>query len=203
MTVTPERERRQRADARRNVAAILDAALACLARDPDASVGDIATAAGVGRVTLYGHFPTRADLIDAVFARTVADADEALKAVDLTGDPRAALARLVASSWQIVNRHRALLRATQRTVGQDRIRAHHEAPLRRVEALIRRGRREGAFRTDQPTSWLVATFFNVLHGAADEISAGRLDERAADRSIVATLLAAFTAPGRRVPNPPR
>jgi TetR/AcrR family transcriptional repressor of mexCD-oprJ operon len=203
MTVTPERERRQRADARRNVAAILDAALACLARDPDASVGDIATAAGVGRVTLYGHFPTRADLIDAVFARTVADADEALKAVDLTGDPRAALARLVASSWQIVNRHRALLRAAQRTVGQDRIRAHHEAPLRRVEALIRRGRREGAFRTDQPTSWLVATFFNVLHGAADEISAGRLDERAADRSIVATLLAAFTAPGRRVPNPPR
>ena len=203
MTVTPERERRQRADARRNVAAILDAALACLARDPDASVGDIATAAGVGRVTLYGHFPTRADLIDAVFARTVADADEALKAVDLTGDPRAALARLVASSWQIVNRHRALLRAAQRTVGQDRIRAHHEAPLRRVEAVIRRGRREGAFRTDQPTSWLVATFFNVLHGAADEISAGRLDERAADRSIVATLLAAFTAPGRRVPNPPR
>jgi TetR/AcrR family transcriptional regulator, mexCD-oprJ operon repressor len=203
MPVTPERERRQRADARRNVAAILDAALACLARDPDASVGDIATAAGVGRVTLYGHFPTRADLIDAVFARTVADADEALKAVDLTGDPRAALARLVASSWQIVNRHRALLRAAQRTVGQDRIRAHHEAPLRRVEALIRRGRREGAFRTDQPSSWLVATFFNVLHGAADEISAGRLDERAADRSIVATLLAAFTAPGRRVPNPPR
>jgi TetR/AcrR family transcriptional repressor of mexCD-oprJ operon len=203
MPVTPERERRQRADARRNVASILDAALACLARDPDASVGDIATAAGVGRVTLYGHFPTRADLIDAVFARTVADADEALKAVDLTGDPRAALARLVASSWQIVNRHRALLRAAQRTVGQDRIRAHHEAPLRRVEALIRRGRREGAFRTDQPTSWLVATFFNVLHGAADEISAGRLDERAADRSIVATLLAAFTAPGRRVPNPPR
>jgi TetR/AcrR family transcriptional regulator, mexCD-oprJ operon repressor len=203
MTVTPERERRQRADARRNVAAILDAALACLARDPDASVGDIAKAAGVGRVTLYGHFSTRADLIDAVFARTVAEADEALKAVDLTGDPRAALARLVASSWQIVNRHRALLRAAQRTVGHDRIRAHHEAPLRRVEALIRRGRREGAFRTDQPTSWLVATFFNVLHGAADEISAGRLDERAAGRSIVATLLAAFTAPGRRVPNPPR
>jgi AcrR family transcriptional regulator len=203
MTVTRERQRRQRADARRNVAAILDAALACLARDPDASVGDIAKAAGVGRVTLYGHFPTRADLIDAVFARTVAEADEALKTVDLTGDPRAALARLVASSWQIVNRHRALLRAAQRTVGQDRIRAHHEAPLRRVEALIRRGRREGAFRTDQPTSWLVATFFNVLHGAADEISAGRLGERAAGRSIVATLLAAFTAPGRRVPNPPR
>jgi hypothetical protein len=82
-------------------------------RDPDASVGDIAKAAGVGRVTFYGHFPTRADLVDAVFARTVAEADEAFKGVDLTGDPRAALARLVASSWQIVNRHRALLRAAQ------------------------------------------------------------------------------------------
>jgi hypothetical protein len=30
----------------------------------------------------------------------------------------------------------------------------------------------------------VATFFNVLHGAADEITAGRLDQRAANRTIV-------------------
>lgn len=202
MTPTTATKRRQRADARRNVAAILDAALACLARDPDASVGEIARSAAVGRVTLYGHFPTRADLVDAVFARTLADADEALNAVDLTGDPRAALARLVASSWQIVNRHRALLSAAQRTVGPDRIRDHHEVPLKRVETLIKRGRRTGAFRTDVSTSWLVATFFNVLHGAADEITAGRLDQRAANRTIVATLLAAFTAPGRRVPDPP-
>jgi TetR/AcrR family transcriptional regulator, mexCD-oprJ operon repressor len=202
MTVTGEKQRRQRADARRNIAAILDAALACLSRDPDASIGDIARTAGVGRVTLYGHFPTRAELVDAVFARTLAEADEALNAVDLTGDPRAALARLVASSWQIVNRHRALLQAAQRTIGPGRIREQHETPHKRVQALIKRGRREGVFRTDLPTTWLVATFHNVLHGAADEIAAGRLNEKAAGRTIVATLLAAFTAPGQLVQQVP-
>src|ERR1700744_6291747 len=67
--------RAQRADARRNIAAILDAATDCLARDPETSVAGIAAAAGVGRITLYGHFKTRADLVDAVLARTVQRAD--------------------------------------------------------------------------------------------------------------------------------
>jgi TetR/AcrR family transcriptional repressor of mexCD-oprJ operon len=186
------RERGLRADARRNVAAILDAALARLARDPDASIADIAAAAGVGRVTVYGHFPTRADLVDAVFAHTLAESDRALEAVDLTGDARDALRRLVASSWRIVNRHRALLQAAQHTLEPERIRHLHQRPLERVEALIDRGQREGVFRTDLPTSWLAATFYNVLHGAADEIAAGRVAEPDASQFISATLLAAFT-----------
>src|SRR5258708_2710498 len=107
----PVRERR--ADARRNVAAILDAAQHCLARDPDANVSEIAQAAGVGRVTLYGHFKTRADLVDAVLARTVAQADAVLDTTDTTGDPREALTRLIASTWQIVDQFRSLLRAAQ------------------------------------------------------------------------------------------
>ena len=44
--------RAQRADARRNIAAILDAATDCLARDPEMSIAGIAAAAGVGRITL-------------------------------------------------------------------------------------------------------------------------------------------------------
>src|SRR6266540_2057209 len=39
-TVPPGTQRR--ADARRNIASIIDAAISCLAHDPDASVGDIA-----------------------------------------------------------------------------------------------------------------------------------------------------------------
>ena len=56
----------RRADAKRNVAAILAAAAECLARNPDTSMGEIAAAAGVGRMTLYGHFKTRAELLNAV-----------------------------------------------------------------------------------------------------------------------------------------
>jgi AcrR family transcriptional regulator len=59
----PPSPRPRRADARRNIAAILDAAVASLADNPDASMAEIAARAGVGRVTLYGHFKTRAELI--------------------------------------------------------------------------------------------------------------------------------------------
>lgn len=185
----------KRADARRNVAAILDAAQACLIRDSDASVGEIAKAAGVGRVTLYGHFGTRAELVDAVFARTVERADETLAAVDTTGDPRAALGRLVDSTWQVIAEFRALLVAAERELPPDRIRTHHERPMRRVRTLITRGRRDGSFRTDLPVSWLIATFYGLLHTAAAEITAGRLAEHDAAKVLTATLLAAYAPPG--------
>ncbi len=61
----------KRADAQRNIAAILDAATECLSRNPAASTSEIAKAAGVGRVTLYGHFPSRPELVDAVFVHAI------------------------------------------------------------------------------------------------------------------------------------
>src|SRR5215475_2016708 len=90
--------RAQRADARRNVAAILDAATDCLARDPEVSIADIAAAAGVGRITLYGHFKNRAELVEAVMGRSVEHADGIRGVVTPAGDPREELARLVAAS---------------------------------------------------------------------------------------------------------
>ncbi len=189
----------RRADAQRSIAAILDAALVALSRDPDASVSEIAKAAGVGRVTLYGHFPNRADLIDAAFARAVDEGHAALDEVDLTGEPGAALARLVHSSWQLVNRYRALLLAAQGTLPPGRIRELHAGPMGRVQGLVERGRHEGVFRTDLPTSWLVGVIHSVMHNAADEINAGRLTADKAAAFITATLLAALTPPGSPVP----
>src|SRR5882672_7257752 len=118
--------RAQRADARRNIAAILGAATDCLARDPEMSIADIAAAAGVGRITLYGHFKTRAELVDAVLVRTVESAHATLDRVDLAGDPAQALTGLVTSSWRIVEQFRGVLRAAQRELPPDRIRDIHD-----------------------------------------------------------------------------
>ena len=188
---SPTAERAKRADAQRNIAAILEAARDCLIKDPDANVGEIAKRAGVGRVTLYGHFSSRAELVDAVFARTLDDSDRALEAVDLSGDPRAALDRLIASSWHIVDQFRSLLIVAQRSMPQERIRATHERPLRRISRLIARGCDEGSFRTDLPVDWMVALFHGVVHTAANEVNAGRLTDDDAPRMISATLQAAF------------
>lgn len=189
----------KRADARRNVVAILDAAVECLSRNPDASISEIAQTAGVGRVTLYGHFASRAELIDAVLGRAIEEGHQALGQVDLTGDPREALDRLVRSSWVLVNQFRSILLAAQSSLPPGRIRDLHEGPAQRVEVLVERGRREGIFRTDLPTSWLVGTMQSVMHGAADEIAAGRLRPEDAGGFISAILVSAFTPTGQPVP----
>jgi TetR/AcrR family transcriptional repressor of mexCD-oprJ operon len=192
-----------RADAKRNVAAILAAATDCLAKNPDASVAEIAAAAGVGRMTLYGHFKTRTDLLDAVLTRVVAEADQTLGAVDVAGDPCDAVARLVAASWLVVDRLRNILAAAQRELPAERIRQAHDLVLGRVQSLIERGRATGEFRADLPVPWLVSLAMNVMHAAATEVSAGRLTSDQAPSAVAGTLLAALTPPGAVVPAAPR
>ncbi|WP_235883014.1 TetR/AcrR family transcriptional regulator [Rhizobium rhizophilum] len=61
-----------RADARKNEEAVLEAAKIVFARSGvDAPIREIAAQASVGLGTLYRRFPTRADLVAAVFRREV------------------------------------------------------------------------------------------------------------------------------------
>jgi len=79
--------RPKRADARRNEKALLDAAAAVfVASGVDAPVRDIAAKAGVGMGTIYRHFPTRADLIIAVFRHQVDACMEAGRALLASND---------------------------------------------------------------------------------------------------------------------
>src|SRR5215470_10432287 len=65
-------DRRVRADAQRNIEALLQAALAVFATSGvDAPVREIAEKAGVGVGTVYRHFPQRADLVAAVFRHEI------------------------------------------------------------------------------------------------------------------------------------
>jgi AcrR family transcriptional regulator len=87
VTTTAAGEKGLRRDAQRNRERILAAARTLLARDGvDASVEDITREAGVGMGTLYRHFPTKADLVDAVledaFAEIVRAAEEAAACED-------------------------------------------------------------------------------------------------------------------------
>lgn len=165
---------KRRADAQQSIDRILAAAREQFATNPRASIEDIATAAGVGRMTLYGHFRTRADLIEATLADALGSGDAVLEEVDLTGEPRAVMRELLLSSWSLVWRSSALLAAAEGTLGDERIRELHEAPAQRLEGLIRRGQETGAFRTDLPVLWLVNAVHYLLHGAATEVRVGRL-----------------------------
>ena len=88
---------RKRADARRNEKTLLDAAAAAfIASGVDVPVRDIAAQAGVGVGTIYRHFPTRADLIVAVYRHQVeACAEAGPKLLANSNSPHTALAQWI------------------------------------------------------------------------------------------------------------
>ncbi|MQY34380.1 hypothetical protein SRB17_23480 [Streptomyces sp. RB17] len=89
--------RSKRSDARRNKETLLDAAAAVFVTSGvDAPVRDIAARAGVGVGTIYRHFPTRADLIIAVYRHQVESlAETGPGLLETSATARAALGRWI------------------------------------------------------------------------------------------------------------
>ena len=100
----------ERADVLRNRGAILDAAVDVLASDPSASLADVARRAGLGRATLYRHFPSREALRDAIRQEALARAEAVLAGAgldDLT--PREGVRRAAEALVPLGMRFRVLL----------------------------------------------------------------------------------------------
>jgi AcrR family transcriptional regulator len=100
---------RVRADAQRNLNALLEAALIVFASaGVDAPVRQIAAQAGVGVGTMYRHFPQRSDLIAAVFRHEIDGCAEAAPALALAHRPAEALARWLLRYVDFVGTKRGL-----------------------------------------------------------------------------------------------
>lgn len=88
------KDRRVRADAQRNIDALLQSAVAVFATSGvDAPVREIAEKAGVGVGTVYRHFPQRSDLIVAVFCHEVDACADAASDLAAEHEPGEALAQ--------------------------------------------------------------------------------------------------------------
>ena len=173
-----------RADARRNRSAVLDAGARLLAERPTASMQEIADASGVGRTTVYRHFPAREDLIGAL-VRQVADeigeVTDAIMTMDATCEE--ALRRFASDITALGRRWRFLQSQREDLLAQ--IRDVDERFLAWVEAH----QRDGALRRDLPSSWIVANVRAMLSAAGDEADAIGADE--AGRLCGETIVSAF------------
>lgn len=185
-------DRGKRADAVRNIEAIVAAATRLLAVNPDVSVNEIAKAAGVGRVTLYGHFDSRAALIGEVVDRAIVHTDKALAGVDLDGDPREALGRLLEETWHLTHRFGAVVVAASQVLSPEQIRRAHDEPAARVRGLLERGREAGQFRDDVPIEWQISVIQAILHGASAAVHRGEISPEDAPVLVRDTTLAALS-----------
>lgn len=185
-----------RADANRR--RILDVALAELLRDPDASMDQIARAAGVVRRTVYGHFPSR----EALISTLTDDAVDTVAAAHAAGregieDPAESLIRSTLAVWKIADRYRLLVALAQRSVTVQGIR-ERLTPVREACAeVLRRGFDQGVFESPLPAPALAYVHEQLLFALMEAVNDGLLAPEEAGRSAVITMLTTAGVPASR------
>jgi AcrR family transcriptional regulator len=149
-SVQAEKARPLRADAARNRALLLTAARDAFAENgTSAALEDIARRAGVGVGTLYRHFPTRQELLEAVYVEEV----QALcrSAADLADlPPWDALVGWFNRFVDYVATKKALAEEMLASVSKDApvFRTCHDAIYAAGQPLVDRARAAGAIRDD-------------------------------------------------------
>ncbi|MEU1184566.1 TetR family transcriptional regulator [Streptomyces sp. NPDC005820] len=180
----------QRQNARSNRARILATAREKLGADPDITLEELARASGVVRRTLFGHFPGRAALLEAL----ADEASEALLAALPDGarseeSAERALAHFVFAIWPLGDRYRMLLARGRRELSAERVAAILGPARSEVAGILERGQREGVFPGHLPPAVLGFGLEAMHFALLEEIHAGAMENDEA-RVAVATLIAA-------------
>jgi AcrR family transcriptional regulator len=159
---------------------ILDVALDVLGENPDAGMGDIASAAGVVRRTVYLHFPSRLDLVRTLTERAVTEMAAVLTEASASGaEADATWAEFIARVWPVAHRYRVLLALRRGEYGE----AIHGllGPVDELLAgLVKRGQDSDVFAQHLPAGILSQIAYGAVFAIADsDRSNGTLGARAA------------------------
>jgi AcrR family transcriptional regulator len=155
---------------------ILEAARKVFARSGYAAtrMSDVATAAGVGKGTLYEHFKGKEDLFSTLVVAVARESLESLMVQRLPDDPTEALREVIAYIVDVALRENLDLyrlffdfwgvAAPHRRQAQDLLRDVEGRYAEFVEELVRRGQRAGAFRADVDYGSFVRLFVAAVDG---------------------------------------
>lgn len=172
----------------RTAAAIIDSAAAIMAQRGDAaSMGDIASAAGVSRATLYRYFTNREALLHAMATTSIEELAARIADADLAGIPvEQAIARLVRGFVAIGSKYVALSGGRfKRTDDHPNVDALLTEPVRE---LFRRGIADGALRANLDPELLTDLFGGLIKAALEITSGGRAGVEEASAAVTAVFL---------------
>jgi AcrR family transcriptional regulator len=171
-------DRPRRADARRNYAQVLAAATEVFGElGVTAPLDEIARRAGVGNATMYRHFPTRRELVIAVYAGEVTTLCELGRSLLADASPADALFRWLRAFITHVTTKRELpLAIPDDTTGQRSAlyQQWHDTMRSTASGLLDRAQDAGAIRSDLSASDLLASAGGIGHVAADDDQIDRL-----------------------------
>ncbi len=181
----------RRADAERNVARIQEAAIRLWSGNPAAGVAEVATAAGVGRATLYRHFPTRELLLEAIRSQGLAEGERAAERCRLhEGTATDAMGRLLGAWLESGDRYRVIVVNPSRPE-QVEVRAQEERLAGAILQVVERGQAEGEFSTALPSHWAMTAVGALLVAMIVAVGEGRVPRESAHALLIETVTGAL------------
>jgi AcrR family transcriptional regulator len=144
--------------------AILAAAIAVLSKNGGASLGEIATAADVGRTTLHRYFPERSDLLRAIGVEALERVAAAAGRARLGDGP--ALDALVRYCHELFELGDVLtLLFADPAVMEDDLWREQTETDRELLRLVERGHADGTIDPDVPPAWAQNVLWALLYAA--------------------------------------
>jgi TetR/AcrR family transcriptional regulator, mexCD-oprJ operon repressor len=156
---------------------VLRAAADFLARRPNATQDEIASAVGVSRATLHRYFSGRAALLVALDQFATAHLRAALKTARGQEDSAASALRRLVTACQPVSGYLNLLYTQSQDFETNQPKEVWAEIDAEVRELFVRGQRDGEFRPDLNAFWLTEAFFNLMAGAAWVVQVGGAGHR--------------------------
>src|SRR3954471_15416109 len=123
-----------RADAARNLEAVLTTGARMLAADPAASIASIAAEAGVDRRTVYRRFDTREALLAAIYTSRLDAIEQAIADARLREAPVAVALHRFVENIIAVNRKWPV--DLTRMLADDAMRERRDASVREVDTFV-------------------------------------------------------------------
>jgi AcrR family transcriptional regulator len=161
-------QRKPRADAQRNRERILEVAKQAFTRSgANASLDDIASEAGVGPGTLYRHFPSREELLQAVYRSEMEKLAAMERKFAQTMPPREALRAWLLLFVDAIETKQIIAPALSTLIGDPKkvFAASYARMQEAIRALVRRAIKSGDIRKDVEPMDLLRALVGVAHVA--------------------------------------
>jgi len=151
--------------------AIIEASIQTLLRNPTASMSDIATAARVGRATLYRHFESREALIEKLILVSVNEIRTASAPIQhLKG--RTAIETYIELKMPLADRFHFLTSLWNDSVDGDAVKQVERQLISELATLVNQAKEEGDINLALPTTWIVSFYESTIMSAWWLIASG-------------------------------
>lgn len=163
----------------------MDAAVAVLAQNPGAPISAVAEAAGVGRATLYRHFPTREALLRELALEAIERTDAAVAPIFARGlSSEDSLLGMLEAIVPLGDRFHFL---ANEWVADEEVARQSRRQTQELETFVEHAQGEGLFDAGVSTAWIVASIDALIWAAWASVRDGTVAPRDAASLAYKTL----------------